>query len=212
MAQVDPGLFRLAAELVRPGAVVWDVGANVGLFSFAAAHLAGARGSVAAFEADSWLVGLLRRSAAIQPPSSAPVQVVPAAVAGSCGLRSFNISSRSRSSSFLSGYGSSQAGAVAERQTVVALSLDWVAERLPPPDVLKIDVEGAELEVLEGATRLLEARRPVLLCEVSAPRSAEVAALLRGRGYRVLDGDEAPARRGDLAAAPWTTLALPVRP
>ena len=37
----DPLLFRMVRELARPDSVVWDVGANVGLFSFSAAALAG---------------------------------------------------------------------------------------------------------------------------------------------------------------------------
>src|SRR5579859_3877308 len=63
MAQVDPPLLRLAAEVVRRGDTVWDIGANMGLFSFAAAVLAGPEGRVLAVEPDTDLVGLLRRSA-----------------------------------------------------------------------------------------------------------------------------------------------------
>src|SRR5262249_37577808 len=148
---------RLAVEFVRPGKVVWDIGANSGIFAFAAANLTGSSGSVVAFEPDTWLVQLLRRSARIQRDAG-PVQVVAAAVAKDCDLRTFNIAQRSRAANFLDGYDtvarSRQTGGVAERHTVVTLTLDWLAERLPAPDVIKIDVEGAELEVLQGGERL----------------------------------------------------------
>lgn len=52
MDTIDPTLCRLAREFVRGGHVVWDVGANVGLFSFAAAHFAGAGGRVISIEPD----------------------------------------------------------------------------------------------------------------------------------------------------------------
>jgi FkbM family methyltransferase len=209
MDSVDPGLCKLAQEFVQRGHVVWDVGANIGLFSFASAHLAGNTGKVLAFEPDVWLVQLLRHSALIQPPTSACVQIVPSAVANSCDLRTFNIAARSRASNSLEGYGQSQTGGVAERHTVVSLSLDWLAERLPMPDVIKIDVEGAELEVLEGAVGLLRNRRPVLLCEVSSDRSPEVTALLKGIGYRLYDGEAMDLRRHEVALAPWSTVAVP---
>lgn len=209
MERVDPMLVSLVEECVRPGHMVWDVGANLGLFAFAAAHRAGAGGQVFAFEPDAWLVQLLRRSCALQPPSSAPVQIVPAALAAAPGLRTFNIATRSRATSFLEGYGSSQAGGVAERQTVVCLSLDWLAEHLPLPDVLKIDVERAEVEVLEGARGLLARRRPVIICEVSEENAVAVASFLKQRSYRVFDGERPMAERKELDAAPWSTIAIP---
>jgi FkbM family methyltransferase len=209
MESVDPVLCGLAREFVHRGHVVWDVGANVGLFSFAAAHLAGATGKIFAFDADTWLVQLLRRSAAIQPSTSAPVQIVPGAIADSCDLRTFNIAIRSRAANFLQGYGTTQTGGIAEQQTVISVSMDWLSERLPSPNVIKIDVEGAELEVLCGGIGLLRNRRPVVLCEVLPESSREVTNLFKSIGYRIYDGEVLPAERRELIIAPYSTVAIP---
>lgn len=209
MRETDPVLFSLAREFVHKDSVVWDVGANVGLFAFSAAHLSGSRGTVIAIEADAWLVGLLRRSSRIQPASSAPVNVIPVAVAESLDLRTFQIAARSRAANSLKGYGSTQTGGAAEEQIVLTASLDWLSERYAMPDVLKIDVEGAELEVLRGAESLLDNKRPTLLCETSGETSFEVTRLLLSKGYRLYDGEISNGERTELSSAPWTTIALP---
>jgi FkbM family methyltransferase len=208
MASIDPILCQLAQEFVRPGHVVWDIGANVGLFSFAAAHLAGNAGKVFAFDADTWLIALLRRSATIQPSTSAPVQIVPAAIASSpVDLRTFNIAVRSRASNALQGYGHSNTGGVSEQQTVVCLSIDWLADRLPLPDVIKIDVEGAELEVLHGGRALLQRSSPIIICQVGPENSRTVSDFLKGVGYTLFDGD-AGHPRPRVETAPWNTVAI----
>ncbi len=209
MRSVDPGLLEMAKEFTRRDAVVWDVGANLGLFAFAAAHLAGSGGKVIAVEPDLWLVRLLRLSARRQPASSAPVTVVPCAIAASAGLRTFCIANRSRAANFLAGYGSSQTGGEAERQTVLTMTLDWLREQVPVPDVLKIDTEGAELEVLHGARNLFESARPVVLCEVSSERAAAVTEFLASFGYRLFDGELPAAAREPVKLATWSTIAVP---
>lgn len=205
----DPGLLSLAAEFVRPGSVVWDIGANVGLFSFSAAFLAGSGGHVLSVEADAWLVELLRRSACAQAAGVAPVEVVPAAAGGTLDLRSFRPALRSRSSSHLEGYGGSQTGGTAGEESVVCVTLDWLLDRRPAPDVVKIDIEGAELEALQGASRLLASIRPVLICEVSSDVAGPVAALLLDAGYDLFDGDLPASRRQPVPHASWNTLAIP---
>jgi FkbM family methyltransferase len=211
MAKVDPALLRLAAEVVGPGDTVWDVGANMGLFSFAAAVAAGPTGHVLAVEADTDLVGQLRRSAAGNT-RHASVDVLPAAVSDDLSVARFHIARRNRSTSHLAGFGSTMTGGVRSTRLVPTVTLDWLAARFPLPDVLKVDVEGAELAVLSGASRVL-AHSPAVICEVSAQNATAVAEILTGHGYVLYDGDRHPAERVAAATAPFNTLGrVPSRP
>lgn len=209
MNSIDPCLLELVREFVSPGAVVWDVGANVGLFSFAAASMAGSQGLVVALEPDVWLVQLLRRSALEQPIDSARVQVVPAAVASQVSIRTLCLAARSRAANHLAEFGTTQTGGSREQQSVIAVSLDWLLESLPAPSVVKIDVEGAEIEVLTGAHRLLEEARPVVLCEVIPASEYAVTEFFQSHGYQIFDGAIPSPERHPLPAAPWNTLAIP---
>jgi FkbM family methyltransferase len=210
LGKVDPMLLRLASELVRPGDIVWDIGANVGLFSFAAAALAGKEGGVLAVEADTWLVALLRKSAGGTSGGSASVEVLPAAASDSLGVSNFQIARRGRASNFLeSAPGSNQAGGVREIQLVPTITLDWLLERFPPPRVVKIDVEGAEERVLRGASKLLAEVRPAITCEIFKENRSDVDALLKGAGYTLYDAEAPPERREALETSATNTVAIP---
>ncbi len=154
LEKADPSLFDWAAEFIRPGDRVWDVGANVGLFTLAAASLSGPYGQVCAIEADTSLIGLLRRTASCVSNLCAAIDVIPAAVSDSVDIGRFNIAARGRSTNYLDGSpASTQTGGVRETVLVITITLDWLFERLPAPNVLKIDVEGAELRALKGAKK-----------------------------------------------------------
>lgn len=200
-------LFHFAQEFVNPGDVVWDVGANVGLFSVAAAQKATTTGKVFAIEADTWLVGLLRRSAAMQPSTSAQILVIPIAASEELGIASFNIAKRGRASNYLQGTeGSTQTGGVRQQVLVPRMKLDWILDQgFPAPAVLKIDVEGAELDVLRGAVRILSEFRPVILCEVRARRRQETTELFAIHRYQLYDW----ATREKVEIATYNTLAIP---
>ena len=100
ITKADPILFGLAREVVRPGFVVWDVGANQGIFSFCAAWLAGPKGLVVAVEPDTGLADLLNNSCAVSARiPRATVTIVPLAVSDSIGQRQFHIAKRARASS-----------------------------------------------------------------------------------------------------------------
>ncbi len=206
MARADPPLLRLAREVVRPGSTVWDIGANVGLFSFAAAVAAGPRGHVLAVEPDPVMAGLLRRSAA-ENPGHARVEVVPAAVSDEISVARFHVARRNRATNHLAGFGSGQAGGVRSTDLVLTVTLDWLAARFPVPDVVKIDVEDAEMAVLAGGGELLTAC-PTIICEVTARNSAPVWQLLDSRGYTLYDGDQPQPDRVPMDTAPFNTLAM----
>lgn len=203
---IDPTLLGLVAEIVRPGNVVWDIGANLGLFSFSAAVAAGPSGHVLAIEPDALLVGLLRRSAAANR-RQASVEVLPVAVADDLGVARFHIAKRNRSTNHLDGFGSTQTGGIRATELVPTVTLDWLAARFPIPDIVKIDVEGAEYKVLSGGECVLRAC-PTIICEVSGCNAENVGNLLAAHGYTLYDGEQSAAQRIPVAVAPWTTLAI----
>jgi FkbM family methyltransferase len=209
MPSIDPSLLKAAYELVQKGDVVWDIGANIGLFSVAAAARSGDSGSVIAFEPDAWLVQLLRRTSAAQPDTIARITVVPVAVASEVSLRDFSIAVRSRASNALAEYGYSQMGGIEERQVVAAFNLDWLLTKFPTPSVVKIDVEGAELEVLCHQHRMLNEVRPVIICEVGSESADEITRVFASASYCLFDGEKALSKMATVDRATWSTIAIP---
>ena len=172
-------------RFVAKDSVVWDLGANVGLFSFSAAAKAK---SVFAFEPDLWLASLCSRSAS----EIKNVRVLSAAVTNTVGIGELHIAQRGRATNFLTGFGTSQTGGVRDRQAVMTVTVDWLAERLPIPDLMKIDVEAGERLVFEGANALFDRARPVLICEVARSNSAWVTDFLQSLKYSFLDEELKP--------------------
>lgn len=209
MREIDPMLLSFCDKYVKPGAVVWDIGANVGLFTVASAALAGASGKVFSCEPDVWLVQLLRNTASLQTDKSAPMDILPIGVAGSLGIKRFALAKRSRATNHLQGYGSTMAGGVREWTNIFCVTLNWMSENLPLPDVLKIDVEGAEGELFGAAEDLFVKKRPVVLVEVNPGSVDSVSKFLLCHKYRLLDadqfGEEVPAQGGTA-----NILALPL--
>lgn len=213
---VDPVLFRLVRELVTPGAKVWDIGANLGLFAFSAAAISGPAGFVLAIEPDLWLAQLLTRSAdRFRKPETqaAPVSVLCAAVAENSRITQLQIAQRSRAAnSLIDAAGSPEAHGTRALQQTVTLSLDFLLDYFPAPSVLKIDVESAELSVLRGASRLLQKVRPVILCEVLPDNADAVTQVFKQNDYRMYPAQLELHERRLMPRAPVNTLAIPSEP
>ena len=209
MSRVDSALYNMVEELVTPGSVVWDVGANVGLFSFCAAARAGEPGFVLAIEPDYWLAHLMTRSCRRLPLNKcSKVEVLCVSISDSNRISRLEIAERARASSHLmEAAGSNQSGTVRQVQPTASVTLDFLLDYFPAPSVLKIDVETHEASVLRGAPRLLRETRPTIWSEVAHENSFEVTELLLAAGYELHGAEAQPHPRIDRA---WfSTLAVP---
>lgn len=192
----DSFLYReLAARRDVKGAVCWDVGAHFGYHSLGFAAL-GAQ--VVAFEPNPHNAARLRANLERNPLLGARVRVRTEALSNADGPIQFVQSADLAETSS----GSHLAGAVVplaefvyeqfERVSVTGVRADTLlAAGEAPPAVMKIDVEGAEQLVLEGARELLLRHKPLLLLEVHHIRLMHhIPPLLAGLGYRCQLVDE----------------------
>jgi FkbM family methyltransferase len=150
---------RLLRGTVRPGSVVVDVGANIGYNAVHAARLAGAGGRVIAVEPTPDNLAVLHANVAAC--GLANVAVEPVAAGRTRAFRELYV--RGDTSAVNSLFSESCYAHVTSVLEVRVVPLDDLVTGTA--DVVKIDVEGAELEVLHGMTRLLREPRTVLIVE-----------------------------------------------
>lgn len=191
--------LRQMASLLRPGGVFYDIGAQAGYHTLLAANHVGRHGLVYAFEPLPRNQNYLRRNLEMNGIRNA--RLVPAAVSDRDGELCFD-----PGPGFMAGHLSQEGNGI----RVQSISLDhWVeTENARPPDLIKIDVEGAELSVLAGAERLIERHRPAILIDTHdflGPKHAglheQCLERLRTLGYEHLESDHTGRFAGTIAAA-----------
>ena len=211
----DVTLLKMCTELVQENSVVWDIGANVGVFAFAAAALAGPQGMVLAVEPDLFLTSLLQKTTELQRRNEkkiARVDILPMAISDQVGVVKFNIAARGRSTNFLDcTKGVEEAGGIRETTSVMSVTLDWLVDYYPAPDVVKIDVETAEFLVLKGATRLLREIRPVIFCEIFPfdEKRYYVEKLMKENNYILYNARDEHSKRIEFINPDSDVLAVP---
>jgi FkbM family methyltransferase len=175
---------EVLAGAMRPGGVFVDVGANVGWFSLTvAAHRPSA--TVWAVEPAPATADQLARNVAVSKLSRVVIhRVLLGAADGTAEL----VVTPDSAYTHMSGVGRIRAGSRSETVTCRMSTLDrlWTAAGRPRVDAVKVDVEGAEPDVLAGAAALLRSCRPVLVVE--AETDAQLAAVQEVTGplgYRV---------------------------
>ena len=169
---------RFILDRLSPASTFVDVGSNLGYFSIVAAHFAG---TVFAIDPQARLADLVRTNAGLNGLTN--VHPICAAAGDRTGFVEMPADGRANTA----------VDTVSDGIKVPVIRLDDYFNDRYRPDVIKIDVEGYELNVLKGATALL-AHGPVLAIELHDSMSdfgaspSEIATLLFDHGYRVRTG------------------------
>jgi len=136
------------SRMLRSNNVVFDIGANVGFYTLLASSIVGNKGHVYAFEPSPKNIQYLDKHLKINNVSN--VSIIEAACANCSGDSLFD-ESDARSVGHLSPKG---------KLRVETVSLDSL--NIPKPDILKIDIEGGEIDCLKGSIRLLSEHKPII--------------------------------------------------
>jgi FkbM family methyltransferase len=192
----ETGELAFAEGFLRPGMTVLDIGAHQGLYTLLASRRVRPSGRVFSFEPSPRERRALRLNLAINFCDNVAVQ-------------SLALGSEETTADlyvvdeYNTGYNSLKPPRVAQATRAVPVKIGtldhWLGEKkIDRVDFIKLDVEGAELSVLKGASKSLARMRPVLLVEVAQIRTAawgyeavEIVRFLQNIGYQwfeILDG------------------------
>jgi FkbM family methyltransferase len=214
LSRGEPKVEATFLDLLGPGDVVYDLGANIGWYSMLAARAVGPTGKVFAFEPSVQNAGLADANA--RQNGFDNVMVIPAAVTDENGWMTFQnrgslMSRIVKEDSVAQAERRAKREGKVKRETVVPITqLDaWIqATGQPSPDVVKIDVEGAEAGVLRGMKQTLALAQPRLIVELHGTRR-EIIELLDSLEYEHVDVGQDASAAG--SSAPTHLLARPRR-
>jgi FkbM family methyltransferase len=200
---------------LRPGQVFVDVGANIGYFTLLGGQLVGPQGRVVAVEAHPGLAELLRRNVIMNGLYGYVTTWHRAAWSSTTTLQLHQRLNFSGASSVgaIGQKALDRLGDTEEMVDVQAVPVDDLLEGFPPVDVLKMDIEGAELQAFTGLSRTLEASQQMAVMFEWAPALMEgvgdkaeaLLELLEGHGFRfrLLEDDLAAIERAKLLDLPY---------
>jgi FkbM family methyltransferase len=174
LGSYEQTIVQKLADVIQPGWVIWDCGVYLGYYSALFAKFAGATGQVVGFEPDPH--NLERAQANMQLNHLDNTHFIHAAIGAPLGETEFLLSDNTNS--HLPGvYIGGSVGEYAANEQIVrtisvtCMSLDqaFEDERIPKPDFIKIDIEGAEKEALNYLHKLVEKQRPIIALELHNP-------------------------------------------
>jgi FkbM family methyltransferase len=152
MDRYEPGTTRLFKETVNPGMVVVDIGAHVGYYTLLAAKQVGPKGKVYSFEPEQDNHALLLKNIAMNGYDN--VVVTQMAVSDRMGSSTLYLADLDSGRHSMYQHGLPERGSTPVNTTTLDSFL--ASEEWPHIDLVKIDVEGAEVSVLDGMTILME--------------------------------------------------------
>ena len=187
----EPELQQAVRDWVRPGQVIYDVGANVGYVALLLGRAAGPGGQVFAFEPLPANLDRIRRNLELNHKDAAfaPITVVAGAVVNQPGPVRFLTHASGAMGKAAGSAGRTEEHYQAEIEAPGITLDDFVfGQGQPCPQVIKMDIEGGEVLALQGMLRLLargpDGAPPLLLLELHGPESARCAwETLTAAGY-----------------------------
>ncbi len=199
------GIYELEAaqficDQLNPGDVFYDIGANAGYFTLVGARAVGPQGRVVAFDPVPQNVRTIQEQIDLNGLGSY-CRVEPFAVLERSGPAGFILTEQIARSRFEQIHLSELAGRGEERIEVEGLALDAYVKQHPPPTLVKMDIEGAEVLALRGAAELLrDSNRPRFVVSTHGLElEQQVKDIFRSAGYAV----------SNLAGLPEMVYALP---
>jgi FkbM family methyltransferase len=178
LGSAEPEVAAMLCAHLRPGDVVFDLGANIGYFTLVAARLVGEKGRVIAYEPVPHNATALRRNVLLNELIN--VEVIEAALDDSDGETRLAMARSDQQASLE--YARSQ-----HYVTVRTVRLSSEVERLGSPTLIKCDIEGSEYRVFAGAGPALD-KVQTIICEVHQTRDGDherFASLLSDIGFLV---------------------------
>jgi FkbM family methyltransferase len=203
--QFDTEIYdTIAQALPDSGGTVWDVGSHIGFHTLGFSTLVGANGRVIGFEPNPSNRERLQQNIDRNPDLAPRIEILPCCLSdqnGNCLFAlSHDIDSGASSMSFLAGTEPAVDPTTSARWDRVVVSVRTadalILEGVPHPNVIKIDVEGAELLVLRGAAETIKSEGPTVIVEThSAALVFQVTEWFETHSYRArLLADLAPSR------------------
>ena len=199
----EEGTMRWLDSELRGGDVFMDIGANVGIYTIAAAHRVGPSGKVFAFEPHKVNAIALMRNVALNNFNDR-ISVFACALSDRPTITPFNYNSISSGSSgsqlgHLRTAGKDRDFEPVAREMMLATSIDALIAQsaITPPALIKIDVDGNELPILVGMSELLRGtNRPrAIQVEMNVGAQQPVVDFLAGCGYRETQSHHTTAGR-----------------
>ena len=185
----EPAIQQCITIHLAPGDVFIDIGANIGFFTLIAARRVGPRGRVYSFEPVAENAASIVRSGRLNGFST--IEVFGEAV-GARTERSELMLAHHIGGAMLASAGKPPDLCGSVNVDVVSLDDAIDTRKLRSPALIKIDVEGAELEVLQGMRRTLQSVRPTLIYEVDdetrrglEEKCQKLACFLNAAGYEL---------------------------
>ena len=193
---LEPGISKLVSKIVKALDIqnnqgwFFDVGANVGMYSWEVREVSPLR-KILAFEPDPENIKLLEKT--LNGANFQNIEICKCALSNQLAEISFFQDTLTSATGCVAGkdkpwieqYLNSSANEI----RVKTETLDSVVRQDRTPSLIKIDVEGHEIEVLQGGRNTLSEAKPLLIIESFPPKQSTVLSLLDELGYHSIDAD-----------------------